>query len=102
MLQLANIRSVNDIRRLFKLTIAEFMEDSQETELDGELSYSKYGYKNIDMDNNSNGQSTNFGDVEVSAPRDWKGALSIRFSKRIKPVSAAILRRGFPPCVPRV
>lgn len=44
--QLANIRSMDNIRSLFKETIAAFMENSLEAELDDELGYSKYGYKN--------------------------------------------------------
>ena len=40
-----NIRSVDDIQNLFKETIAEFMENDLEAELDDELGYSKYDYK---------------------------------------------------------
>ena len=73
LLQMANIGSMDDIQNLFKETIAEFMENGLEAELD-ELSYSKYDYKNKDTDNSRNGHSsktlrTSFGDVEVSVPR---------------------------------
>ncbi len=44
LLQLANIGSMEDIQRLFKETIAEFMETGLEAELDGELNYSKYDW----------------------------------------------------------
>ena len=43
---MANIDSMDDIRNLFKETIAEFMENSLEAELDEDLGYSKYDYKN--------------------------------------------------------
>ena len=46
LLQMANISSMDDIQNLFKETIAEFMENSLEAELDDELGYSKYDYKN--------------------------------------------------------
>ena len=44
-LQIANIGSIEDIQSLFKETIAEFMENGLEAELDDELGYSKYDYK---------------------------------------------------------
>ena len=54
------------------------MENGLEAELDEDLGYSKYDYKNKATDNSRNGHSsknlrTSFGDVEVSVPRDRKG-----------------------------
>lgn len=77
LLQLANVGSMADIQELFKDTIAEFMENGLEAELDDQLGYSRYDYKNKDTDNSRNGYSsktlrTSFGDVEVSVPRDRK------------------------------
>ena len=51
LLQLANIGSMDDIQSLFKETIAEFMENGLEAELDEDLGYSKYDYRNNNMDN---------------------------------------------------
>ena len=70
---MANIGSMEDIQNLFKETIAEFMENGLEAELDEELGYSKYDDKNKDTDNSRNGHSskqlrTSFGEVEVSVP----------------------------------
>ena len=45
LLQTANIGSMEDIQNLLKETIAEFMENGLEAELDDELGYSKYDYK---------------------------------------------------------
>ena len=39
LLQMANIGSMDDIQNLFKETIAEFMENGLEAELDDELGY---------------------------------------------------------------
>ena len=78
LLQMANIgSSMDDIQNLFKETIAEFMENGLEAELDEDLGYSRYDYKNKATDNSRNGHSsktlrTSFGDVEVSVPRDRK------------------------------
>ena len=70
LLQMANIGSMDDIQNLFKETIAEFMENGLEAELDDELGYSKYDYKNKDTDNSRNGHSsmwlsTSFSEVNV-------------------------------------
>ncbi len=51
LLQMANIGSMGDIQILFKETIVECLEDSLEAEMDDELGYSKYDYKNKDTDN---------------------------------------------------
>ena len=87
LLQAANISSMDDIQNLFKETIAEFMENGLEAELDEELGYSKYDYKNKDTENSRNGHSskhlrTSFGDVEVSVPRDRKGEFEPQVLKK--------------------
>ena len=87
LLQASNINSMEDIQGLFKETIAEFMENGLDAELDEELGYSKYDYKNKDTDNSRNGHSsktlrTSFGDVEVSVPRDRKGEFEPQLLKK--------------------
>lgn len=87
LLQLANIGSMDDIQRLFKETIAEFMENGLDAELDDELGYSRYDYKNKNTDNSRNGHSsktlrTSFGDVEVSVPRDRQGKFEPQLLKK--------------------
>ncbi len=87
LLQMGGISSMDDIQNLFKETIAEFMENGLDAELDDELGYSKYDYKNKDTDNSRNGHSsktlrTSFGDVEVSVPRDRKGEFEPQLLKK--------------------
>ncbi len=87
LLQASNISSMEDIQDLFKETIAEFMENGLDAELDDELGYSKYDYKNKETDNSRNGHSsktlrTSFGDVEVSVPRDRKGEFEPQLLKK--------------------
>ena len=53
-----NIGSMDDIQNLFKETIAEFMENGLEAELDDELGYSRYDYRNKATDNSRNGHSS--------------------------------------------
>ena len=76
--QMSNITSMDDIQNLFKDTIAEFMENGLDAELDDELGYSKYDYKNKDTTNSRNGHSpktlrTSFGNVDIAVPRDRNG-----------------------------
>ena len=87
LLQMANVGRMDDVQNLFKETIAELMENGLEAELDDELGYSKYDYKNKDTDNSRNGHSsktlrTSFGDVAVSVPRDRKGEFDPRMLKK--------------------
>ena len=83
----SNISSMDDIQNLFKETIAESMEDGLETELDDELGYSRYDYRNKSTENSRNGHSsktlrTSFGDVEVTVPRDRKGEFEPQLLKK--------------------
>ena len=58
LLKMSNVGSMEDIQKLFKETIAEFMEDGLEAEMDEELGYSKYDYRNKETDNSRNGHSS--------------------------------------------
>ena len=83
----SNISSMDDIQDLFKETIAEFMESGLEAELDDELGYGRYDYRNKDTDNSRNGHSsktlrTSYGDVEVAVPRDRKGEFEPQLLKK--------------------
>ena len=87
LLQLSNISSMEDIQSLFKETIAEFMENGLDAELDDELGYSRYDYKNKETDNSRNGHSsktlrTSFGEAEIAVPRDRKGEFEPRLLKK--------------------
>ena len=87
LLELSDITSMEDIQSLFKETIAEFMEKGLDAELEGELGYSKYDYRNKETDNSRNGHSsktlrTSFGDVEVSVPRDRKSEFEPQLLKK--------------------
>ena len=73
LIQLSDVGSMDDIQNLFKETIVEFMENGLVAELEHELGYSKYDYKNKETDNSRNGHSsktlrTSLDDVEVAVP----------------------------------
>ena len=106
LLQLANVGSMDDIQELFKDTIAEFMENGLEAELDDQLGYSRYDYKNKDTDNSRNGHSsktlrTSFGDVEVSVPRDRKSEFDPKVLRKIRPASVRTSEKRYCPCTPK-
>ena len=87
LLKLANVSSMDDIQNLFKETIAEFMEDGLDAELDDELGYSKYDYKNKETGNSRNGHSkktlkTSFGNVDIETPRDRNGEFEPQLLKK--------------------
>ena len=87
LLQESNISSMEDIQNLFRETIAEFMENGLDAELDEELGYSKYDYRNKETDNSRNGHSskrlkTSFGEVEVAVLRDRKGEFELQLLKK--------------------
>lgn len=83
----AGIKSMEDIQELFKDMIASFVNQGLEGELDEELGYSKYDFRNKDTDNSRNGHSektlkTSFGDVEIQVPRDRKGEFEPELIKK--------------------
>ena len=87
LLQSSGVSSMEDIQNLFKETIAEFLENGLDAELDDELGYTRYDYKNKTTENSRNGHSsktlrTSFGDVEVAVPRDRKGEFEPQLLKK--------------------
>ena len=86
MQELAN-NDMSDINALFKEFVGDILENGLDAELDDELGYSKYDYRNKDTDNSRNGHSsktlrTSYGDVEVAVPRDRKGEFEPQLLKK--------------------
>ncbi len=70
-----NIHDMDDIQSLFKDMVSTILEGGLEAELEEELGYSKYDYRNKETDNSRNGHSqktlkTSFGEMEIDIPRD--------------------------------
>ena len=87
MLKSLDVSSMEDIRELYRQTIAQFMENSLESELDDELGYDRYDQANKETDNRRNGFSsktlkTSFGDAEIAIPRDRKGVFDPQILKK--------------------
>jgi len=72
------VNGMDDIQQLFRETIAEFMENGLDAELDEHLGYDRYDTKEKETDDSRNGHSsktlrTSFGDTPIQIPRDRKG-----------------------------
>lgn len=72
------IKDVAGVQALVKELTAGLIQEAMDTELDEELGYSKYDYKNKQTDNSRNGSykktvSSSQGNVELTIPRDRNG-----------------------------
>lgn len=87
LLQDTGVNDVEDVQELFKEMVGAVLENGLEGELDEELGYSKYDYRNKKTDNSRNGYSektlkTSLGDLELSIPRDRKGEFEPQLVKK--------------------
>lgn len=87
LLQELKVSSMEDIHDLFKEMIGTFLENGLEGELDEELGYTKYDYKNKDTDNSRNGTSpkkvrSSYGEIDLNVPRDRKGEFEPELVKK--------------------
>ena len=109
LLSKSNVTSMEDIQKLFKETIAEFMEDSLGAELGETLGYGKYDHTartESGTTNSRNGHSrktlkTSAGKIDINIPRDRNASLSREYSPRIRPASRLKLRAKLFRCTPR-
>lgn len=87
LMQGAGINDVAGVQALFKEMVGAVLENGLEGELDEELGYSKYDYRNKETDNSRNGYSektlkTSLGDLELAVPRDRKGEFEPQIVKK--------------------
>ena len=73
-----SIKNGTDVNSVMRDMMSVLLEGVLDEELDEELGYSKYDYRNKDTDNSRNGHSrktmrTSHGDMDVSIPRDRHG-----------------------------
>ena len=72
------IKDPNDIQELMKEMMRQVLQSGLAGELDDELGYTRYDYRNKETDNSRNGFSkktmhTSMGDMDIDVPRDRKG-----------------------------
>jgi transposase-like protein len=87
LLQGAGINDVEGVQELFKEMVGTVLENGLEGELEDELGYSKYDYRNKETDNSRNGYSektlrTSLGELDISVPRDRKGEFDPQIVKK--------------------
>ena len=73
-----SIKSGNDVNSIMRDMMSVLLEGALDEELNEELGYSKYDYRNKETDNIRNGHSrktmrTSYGDMDIAIPRDRKG-----------------------------
>jgi len=73
-----NLKDANDVENMLKQMFADTIKEMLESELDHELGYSRYDYKNKETTNSRNGHTrkkvrTNAGEIELKIPRDRNG-----------------------------
>ena len=87
LLQGAGINDVAGVQELFKEMVSTVLENGLEGELDEELGYSKYDYRNKETDNSRNGYSrktvqSSTGEMEIKVPRDRQGEYEPQLVKK--------------------
>ncbi len=81
------IKDGADVNAVMRDMMSVLLEGVLDEELDEELGYSKYDYKNKDTDNSRNGHSTktmhtSYGDMEMNIPRDRNGEYEPQLIKK--------------------
>lgn len=81
------IRDGKDVNSIMREMMSIILEGTLDGELDEELGYSKYDYKNKDTNNSRNGYSkktmhTSYGDMELDIPRDRNGEFEPQVIKK--------------------
>lgn len=73
-----DVKNIDDLKDVFKLMIGEMVECGLEGEIEDELGYTRYDYRNKSVENSRNGYTkkklkTSFGETEIKVPRDRNG-----------------------------
>ena len=73
-----NLKDAKDIQEMLKTLFGDTLKEMLEAELDHELGYSKYDYKNKETENSRNGYSkkkvkSDYGEITLKIPRDREG-----------------------------
>jgi transposase-like protein len=81
------VKDVAGVQDLFKELIGSVLENGLEGELDEELGYSKYDYRNKSTDNSRNGKSektvrSSYGEIDLMVPRDRNGEFEPQIIKK--------------------
>lgn len=81
------VKDGNDVNAIMRDMMSVILEGVLDEELDQELGYSKYDYRNKETDNSRNGHSqktmhTSYGDMQIEVPRDRNGEFEPQIVKK--------------------
>lgn len=81
------VKTMEDVHNFVKMLTAETIQAALDAELESELGYSKYDYKNKETDNSRNGYSSktvqgSLGEMEINVPRDRNGEFEPQLVKK--------------------
>lgn len=81
------VKDGNDVNAIMRDMMSVILEGVLDEELDQELGYSKYDYRNKETDNSRNGHSqktmhTSYGDMQIEVPRDRNGGFEPQIVKK--------------------
>ena len=73
-----NLKDADSIGNALVAQFKDLLQEALEAEMDHELGYSKYDWKNKQIENSRNGHTkktikSRFGEMEINTPRDTKG-----------------------------
>ena len=82
-----DVKNFDDLKDVFKMMVGEMLENGLDGELDDELGYTKYDYRNKEDENSRNGYSkktlkTSFGETKIKVPRDRNGEFEPQLVKK--------------------
>lgn len=82
-----NPQTADDVQSMLRDLLGDMLQEMLEGEMDEELGYSKYDYKNKDTDNSRNGYSpktvvSSVGEINLDVPRDRKSEFTPQIVKK--------------------
>lgn len=83
------VKDGTDVNSIMRDMMSVIPEGVLDEEMNEELGYSKYDYRNKETDNSRNGYSqkimhTSYGDMELDIPRDRKGGFEPQIIKKYR------------------
>lgn len=81
------VQDGNDVNSIMRDMMSIILEGTPDQEMEEELGYSKYDYRNKETDNTRNGHSqktlhTSYGDMQIDIPRDRQGEFEPKIIKK--------------------
>ena len=101
------VKDGTDMNSIMRDMMSIILEGVLNHEMDEELGYSKYDYRNKDTDDSRNGYSqktmhTNYGDMEIDIPRESKGEFEPQIVKKYQNTATQDMEEKIFLCMPRV